>query len=473
MFIGHRLLFNSIYFMEVSSTYTMSAIIWLSLTLLAHFEFIRYYRVNQIGKKKETLFAFVGILGFLGGTMNFLPFYNIAIYPYGNFSVSVYSIIITYAILKHQLLDIDVVIKKSLAYSFLIALITIFYVLIVLVLEKLLQEFFGYHSILTSIITAVLLVIILVPLRNKIQQFIDRLFFKGTQVEIAEQNELLRQEVAKTEKLKAVATLASGMAHEIKNPLTAIKTFSEFLPQKLDDKEFLKKFAPLLNHEVERINQLVNNLLDFARPIPLKPEATDIHALMTSTLNFLDNQFVQNKINVTYDFYTSSPVLLKVDPNQLKQAFLNLFLNAIEAMPEGGTLTISTRLDLTPNPHPLNPDITPKTFKNLSFPNALVGNPQEAITRPPTKTFGGDNLGIFTLIIKDTGGGIHPDDLPHIFDPFFTKKDSGTGLGLSVTHGIIAQHGGRIWGESVVGEGAVFIVELPLLDKERENKDIR
>ena len=106
---------------------------------------------------------------------------------------------------------------------------------------------------------------------------------------------------------------------------------------------------------------------------------------------------------MTYDFYTSEPILLNVDPNQLKQAFLNLFLNAIEAMPDGGTLTISTKLDLTP-----------KTLR---------------------------------IIIKDTGGGIHPKDLPHIFDPFFTKKDSGTGLGLSVTHGIIEQHGGKIWFE--------------------------
>ena len=83
-----------------------------------------------------------------------------------------------------------------------------------------------------------------------------------------------------------------------------------------------------------------------------------------------------------------------------------------------------------------------------------------------TKTFGGDNFNLvpktFQIIIQDTGKGIHPDDLPHIFDPFFTKKDSGTGLGLSITHGIIVQYGGRIWVESGVGVGAMFIVELPL-----------
>ncbi len=430
VFINPKLVFNSFYFSEASTFLSISFAILLAIFSFSHWQLLQFYRHAYPEQKKQILFLFLAtLIGFLGGITNYLPHYKYFVYPYGNFTVTVHSLTVSYAILKYQFLEIEVILRRSLVYSILIGLLSLTYLLIVLLSEKFLQGFIGYHSILISVLTAFLLGIILVPLRNKIQYIIDRIFFKGTQVEIAQQNELLRQEVAKTEKLKAVATLASGMAHEIKNPLTPLKTFSEALPQKLDDKEFLKKFASILGHEVDRIDHLVNDLLDFARPAPLQLEKTNIHGLLIDTLNLLSSQFIKNKINVIQEFFTEQPITLEVDPHQLKQAFLNLFLNSIDAMPNGGTLTIRTSFDLTPNPLTLNSKSTPK---------------------------------ILQIIIKDTGHGIAPDDLPHIFDPFFTKKDSGTGLGLSVTHGIMAQHGGGISVESRRGEGAAFIVELPL-----------
>ena len=161
-------------------------------------------------------------------------------------------------------------------------------------------------------------------------------------MEMAEQNELLRQEVTQSERMKSIAILASGMAHEIKNPLTPIKTFSEQLPSRLDDKEFLLKFSKIINKEVDRIDSLVQELLNFAKPSPPQLKQINIHQLIEQTLDLLNNEIIRHKINLNTSFENKN-ILINIDPKQIKQALLNIFLNAIEAMPNGGTLTIRFR----------------------------------------------------------------------------------------------------------------------------------
>jgi polar amino acid transport system substrate-binding protein len=258
--------------------------------------------------------------------------------------------------------------------------------------------------------------ILFFPLRNKIQYLVEKYFFKGTQFEIAEQNELLRQKIAQSEKYKTLSTLASGVAHEIKNPLTAIKTFSEYLPQKLDDKEFLLKFANIVGHEVNRIDEMVHQLLNYSKPAPLALTKTNIHKLIKDTTNVLSSRFLNQKINTLEHFYTNQDLSLDIDSNQMRQALLNIFLNALDSMPNGGQLYIETKL----------------TKKN------------------------------FEIIIRDTGTGISKEDLPHIFDPFFSRKDHGTGLGLSITQSLIANHKGKIDVKSRLGWGTEVKIKLPL-----------
>ncbi len=352
------------------------------------------------------------------GAIDFIGNYTSTFYEIGYIPASGYLIITTIAIIKHQLMDIQVIIRKGLIYSTLITFITLIFLVLVITIEKFSQNFIGYHQdLLNSAILSLIIALIFIPLKNRIQLCIDKIFLKASPIEIAQQNELLRQEVIQTEKFKAVATLASGMAHEIKNPLTVIKTFSEYLPQKLDDKAFLKKFAPMISQEVNRIDNLVHELLDFAKPaVPiLKP--TNIHNLINSTLELLSNECIKYNIKIHRDYRLSGDVLLPLDYNQIKQSLLNIFLNAIEAMKTGGQLNVSTyaRVD--------KKDVHIK--------------------------------------IQDTGTGISPEDLPHVFDPFFTKKDSGTGLGLSITHEIISNHKGKIFVESALRKGTTFILELP------------
>jgi len=215
--------------------------------------------------------------------------------------------------------------------------------------------------------------------------------------------------------MKSIAILASGMAHEIKNPLTPIKTFSEQLPSRLNDKEFLLKFSRIIGKEVERIDSLVQELLNFSKPSPPLLENINICQLIEQTLDFLNNETIRHKVNLNLSF-ENKDLAINIDSKQIKQAFLNIFLNAFDAMPNGG------RLDI----------ITSETKSSLF------------------------------IQINDNGCGIDPKDLPHIFDPFFTKKDHGTGLGLSITYEIIKNHNGKIIAESVLGKGTTFTIELPL-----------
>ena len=234
---------------------------------------------------------------------------------------------------------------------------------------------------LITVITAFSLGIIVIPLKSKIQELVDRIFFQGSQTEIFQQNELFRKEAAQTDKLKAIATLASGIAHEIRNPITAIKTFSEYLPQRASDQEFLKNYTETVRKEIDRIDSLIKNLLNFAKPSPPDLKRTEIHGLIEETLNLTFGKLEKSNIQLIKDF-TNNDLHIQLDANQIKQALLNILLNAIDSMPRGGELTIKT------------------------------GQPSHNVVE---------------IRIQDTGCGIPKEDLPHIFDPFFSKRTAGPG----------------------------------------------
>ena len=352
-------------------------------------------------------------------SIDFLPKFGIEIYPAGAVFVLCWVVIMSYAILKHQLLDINIVLHKGLIYSLLVAVLTIFYLLVIVISEDLFENLLGYKSVAISIFLTALIAVFFIPLKNRIQKLVDKLFFKGTLMEIAQENDSLRREVAQSEKHKAVAALASGIAHEVRNPLTALKTFYEHFPQKKNDPEFLAKFTQIAGKEIGRIEGLIQQLLDFAKPSPPSFRETDINKLIRDTLDLLANKFETNNIQLNQHLSPDNHHL-KVDPNQFKQALLNIFLNAIDAMPGGGQLTVASLVSRI------------------------------------------SSLETFVITIADTGKGIAREDLPHIFEPFFSKKASGTGLGLAITQSIIEEHKGKIKVTSAVNQGTTFTIELPI-----------
>ena len=185
------------------------------------------------------------------GALDYLPKFGFHHYPFGFITTTVFVTIVSYAILVHRLMDIDVVIRKSFVYSVLAAVITGIYFSLVMITEKMLQGMVGYRSLVGSVVAGFAIALGFTPLKEFVQQFVDRFFFRGSQVALAEENQRLRHEIIRSERLKAVSMLAAGLAHEIKNPLAAIKTFAEFLPERYDDPVFREKFSRIMAHEVE------------------------------------------------------------------------------------------------------------------------------------------------------------------------------------------------------------------------------
>ncbi len=223
----------------------------------------------------------------------------------------------------------------------------------------------------------------------------------------------------RADRLASLGTLTAGLAHEIRNPLVTIKTFIQLLPERLEDEEFRKHFLNIASSEVDRISSLITELLDFARPSDPKLEFEDINSILDGMILLASTETKKKQINIIKN-YTSNLPPIKIDREQMKQVFLNILLNSIEATPERGGITVNTRSFVKPGGEP---------YIQIEF--------------------------------TDTGRGIPAEHLEDIFNPFFTTKDKGSGLGLSISHQIIQDHSGYIDVESELNKGTSFFINLP------------
>ena len=247
----------------------------------------------------------------------------------------------------------------------------------------------------------------------------------------------LEMQIRRSDRLASLGTLSAGMAHEIKNPLVSIKTFAQLLPERYQDSDFRETFFSLIGHEVDRIDSLVNQLLRFARPAKPLLKPMHVHEVLEKALLLIGHRLYQKDIKLTRSWQADVDTI-RADADQIEQVFLNFFINALDAMKPGGSLTVSTEMGTTE-----------------TWPTALPGDD-------------GDVREILRISVQDDGVGIKPEDVAHVFDPFFTTKDYGTGLGLSVVHGIVQEHGGQIEVESELNRGTSFHILLPLVRFEQE-----
>ncbi len=366
-------------------------------------------------ERARFLWTFWGFgIGWFSAFINYLEWYRVPFPPLFNPFVFIFVAITAYAIIRFQLMDIRIILRRSLVYSLLIACITAAYLVMVLVMERWFQGFFGYKSILATLITAFLIAVFFNPLRDRIQALVDHALFQATPAEMAEQREQLLAEVRKGDQMKAVATLAAGLAHEIKNPLASIKTFTEYLDTKYTDPEFREKFKRIVGGEIERMNLIVQQLLEFAKPSPPKLVPVEVPRLLDDTLELLNNDLLQRKVRVIRSYAPAPPVL--GDSQQLKQVFLNLLLNSLQAMNGTGQLTLTT---------------TTKDGKLL-------------------------------ITLEDNGCGIPQEHLARLGEPFFSTKPVGTGLGLAIVQSILKEHQGKLLIESTQGKGTAMTLVLPI-----------
>jgi two-component system, NtrC family, sensor kinase len=226
----------------------------------------------------------------------------------------------------------------------------------------------------------------------------------------------------RADRLSSLGLLTAGLAHEIRNPLVAIRTFTQLLPERYNDADFREGFQGLALKEVDRICGLINDLLSFARPSRPNVAEESMNEVVDGIARILETEAKEKSVEITRDFGLNLPKVW-IDREQMKQVFMNLILNAIQAMREGGSIFISTRL----------------------------------VSRDEA-----GHSGQFVQVeVRDTGIGIPPENLDRIFDPFFTNKDEGSGLGLSISHQIVQEHGGYVTVESKLGVGTTFFINLP------------
>jgi PAS domain S-box-containing protein len=227
----------------------------------------------------------------------------------------------------------------------------------------------------------------------------------------------LEEQLRLSEKMASIGLLAAGVAHEVNTPLTGISSFTQMLLDRSDPDDPKKELLEKIERQTFRAAKIVTNLLNLARPSGGEAGAIDVNAVIGDVLSLLDHQFRVGRVQVRREMADGSLVIRGLE-YKLQQVFLNLFLNAKDAMPNGGWLTVTTR------------------------------------------TRGADAV----VEVADTGVGIPSEHLARIYDPFFTTKGEGrgTGLGLSVTYGIVQEHGGVLSCESAQGEGTRFRLVLPL-----------
>jgi PAS domain S-box-containing protein len=241
----------------------------------------------------------------------------------------------------------------------------------------------------------------------------------------------LEEDKRRTDRLAAMGALATGIAHEIRNPLVAIKTFAELLPERADDQEFKSTFAKVAAKEVHRIEELLSRLRALAVPTVSTLHPLDLGGPIADTLDLLRGEADRRHIRIISEVEPDLPVILG-ESDQLKQLFLNLFLNAFDAMATGGTLSVTIRAD----------------------------RPR----RGGRARGDADGGGVLTVRVTDTGPGIPREDLHRIFEPFFTTKSQGTGLGLAICRGIADGHRARLWAEpGPAGVGTAFVAQFPTL----------
>jgi signal transduction histidine kinase len=228
------------------------------------------------------------------------------------------------------------------------------------------------------------------------------------------EKEKLREEMVRLDRLASLGRLSAGIAHEVRNPLTGVSLLLDDLHDRPaaapGERELIEKALA----EIARVERLMNALLSYASPVRTNLVYGDINQVVTDTVFLMRRPCERQQVELLPE--TGPIPAFSFDPEKIKQALLNIVRNALEAIPDGGVVRIQTAT----------------------------------------------SHGFAVISIRDSGPGISPEDLPLIFEPFFTRKGAGTGLGLSITQRIVEEHHGRIHVESTPGQGSLFTIELPL-----------
>jgi two-component system sensor histidine kinase HydH len=235
----------------------------------------------------------------------------------------------------------------------------------------------------------------------------------------------LRKEIQRNQRLASVGRLAAGVAHEIRNPLSSIKGFATYFKERYHNKPDDLQIANIMIQEVDRLNQVIGQLLDFARPVKISKKNVSLASLIQNSVKLVERQAEEKSIEIQTGISENIRTAF-FDPDRVNQVLLNLYLNSLDAMENSGRLSVDV--------------------------------------------FAGEHNSELAIKVSDTGYGINSEDLAHIFDPYFTTKSTGTGLGLAIAHNIVEAHGGRIAVKSDPGQGTAFTIYLPMTSEDKSDE---
>jgi signal transduction histidine kinase len=241
----------------------------------------------------------------------------------------------------------------------------------------------------------------------------------------------LEERLSRADRLAALGTMAAGIAHDIRNPLTSILIFSQLMSLHHDDPDVREKFNRVVPRELERVQAVIEDMMELARPAAMVRDPVNLNEILTQVVELFETQANAQGLKIVQDFEQDLPFYM-ADRKRLHRCFSNLISNAIQAMPAGGDVIIRTRVVTTTMP--------------LAGSKAPGSRPEPAIQ----------------VSVSDTGQGIPADRLSRIFDPFYTTKEKGMGLGMAITHRIVEDHKGSIDVKSEVGLGTSFTLHFPL-----------
>jgi len=236
------------------------------------------------------------------------------------------------------------------------------------------------------------------------------------------------------DRLASMGVLASGIAHEIRNPLAGIKTIAQTLEEDIEPDDSRREYVSRIVRQVNRMDDLLKTIFSYAKPREPQRKFHRFQEIAQEVVALMENRMRSQSANYVESYHQDLP-LVYVDFYQIQQVFVNLFLNALDAMPTGGELSLRVQPKMTTlNRVDRRGNVFPLHNKAAMYAEVLL---------------------------SDTGCGIGPENLASIFNPFFTTKPQGSGLGLSIVYRIVAEHDGDIQVESLVGEGTTFKVLLP------------
>lgn len=271
---------------------------------------------------------------------------------------------------------------------------------------------------------------------------------------------LLETQLIQTEKLRTVGEISATISHEFRNSLTSIRMLLELLQESQNLNSSEKKSLSVVLRSVNHLENTTTQLLKFAKPTPVEFRIENLNNIVEESIDFMNSHIVKRKIKLIKKLdNTLDPMW--IDKENLKEAVVNIIFNAIEAIANRQHSVDSSEISITTKKHHLR-----SSLRDLSFPNFDLQNDNEPKSLKELELELPGKTACAVIEIGDTGGGISPDHIKKIFDPFFSTKECGTGLGLSMVKRIVNSHGGIINVASQLGKGTKFCIYLPLLKKE-------